>query len=296
MKNYRAHVITQGILYLLLCSAPTYTTPELPCKKAYDSCWCATPAAPTQGVCVPSLSGKEIYCSCMVVETPEEVEQHQKKLFDNAADELFYNPGGPAIPMQERKNKGAKIKADLKRQLDAGTITYYSTKIPIGARLNTDYACSQAPNYSCDAFNKLLTDGKLGALYLTKDALLPTPIFNRYNRAITQICNEIQGGSFIQADIKVRKGWRSAPKKTIDLLTNPCLRFIDILERSGLQVPDHEKTAIMAICTNPEPQETMANNDPCVCGNQRQAQSLKPGLCQSNKHYPTEHLSCHCED
>lgn len=290
MKYY----LSLTIIYCITMGISAYAG-EAPCKQAYDYCWCATQRASTQGVCVPSLSGKGIYCSCMVVEKPDEVQAHQKKLFDAAADELFYNPGGPAIPLQERKQKGAAIKADLAQQLSRGKITYYSTKIPIGARLNTDYACSQAPNYSCNAFKQLLVDGKLGTSYLHNNTL-PMPIFNTYNNAISQICDEIQGGNFIKADITARKGIKSAPQATINLLTSPCLRFIDMLQRAGLPATDREKAAINAICATPEPQETMANNDPCVCGDQRQPTSLKPGLCQVNKTDSHDTLSCHCED
>lgn len=294
MKNYLSPMMAYSIAYLLTVCIAAHAVPEAPCKKVYDSCWCATQRASTQGICVPSLSGKGVYCSCMIVEKPDEVTAHQKRLFQNAAPELFYNPGG-SIPMQERKQKGAAIKANLAQQLSQGKITYYSTKIPIGARLNTDYGCSQTPNYSCNAFKHLLTDGKLGASYLHNNTL-PMPIFNTYNNAVTQICDEIQGGNFIKADISTRKGFRSAPQATINILTSPCLRFIDILQRAGLPATAKEKAAINAICATSDPQETMANNDPCVCGDQRQPKSLKPGLCQVNKVDSTDTLSCHCED
>lgn len=279
--------------------------PEVPCKKAYDTCWCATQVASTQGLCMPALSGKGLYCDCTVVQTDDEIRKRQKELFEQAPDELFYNPGGAEIPLATRKQKGAPIKAQLKQELQQGTITYYSTKIPIGARLNTDYACSQALPYSCEAFKNLLTSGKLGTAFLSKEGTLPMPLFNRYNKAISQLCDEIQGGTFMKNDILSSKGWKSAPQQTLDIMTSPCARFIQMLQQNRLMPPagvsedaitKHEKAAINAICAAPEPVETKRNNDPCLCGDERQPQTLKPGLCQVNKHYSTDTLQCHCEE
>jgi hypothetical protein len=293
------------ISILCLYAHHTNAKAELPCKKAYDTCWCATPVASTQGICVPSLSGKGVFCDCTIVQTDDEIKKRQQELFEQAPDELFYNPGGPTIPLAVRKQKGAQIKAELQQELDEGKITHYSTKIPIGARLNTDYACSQASAYSCGAFQELLTSGKLGTAFVSKEGKMPPAIFNRYNKAISQICDEIQGGTFMKNDILFRSGWKKAPQQTMEIMTSPCARFINILQQSNLMPPSgvkedaitkREKAAINAICAAPQPEETMKNNDPCLCGDERQPQSLKPGLCQVNKHFSTDTLSCHCED
>lgn len=278
---------------------------EAPCKKAYDPCWCATQTASTQGLCVPSLSGTGLYCDCTIVQTDDEIKKRQQELFDQAPAELFYNPGGPEIPLATRKQKGATIKAELKQQLIEGKISYYSTKIPIGARLNTDYSCSQAPSYSCQTFKDLLISGSLGTAFVGPNGTLPTSIFNRYNKAVSQICDEIQGGTFIKNDILMRKGWKKVPQHTIDIMTSPCARFIEILQQARLMPPEgvqedvitkREKAAINAICVAPAPAKTKENNEPCLCGDERQPQTLQPGLCQVNKLYSTDTLQCHCDE